>query len=91
MQHVALQLCTPPPPLSDNCPQAMPIPPFAWMAFSTTSGAIDAGSSYFNVHSVAFPGGEIRGQIPAFPTPTTSGAESLLQVSLIYSMQKRPA
>jgi len=29
------------------------------------------GQTYFNIHSNAFPGGEIRGQLQAVPEPAT--------------------
>ena len=62
-------------PLPPKSSQPLPIPPFAWFAFSTTSSAIDAGLSYVNVHTVANPAGEIRGQISALtPTPSASPA-----------------
>lgn len=38
---------------------------------STQVGFITAGSAYANIHSSAFPGGEIRGQIVAVPEPST--------------------
>ena len=34
-------------------------------------GGIDAGRSYFNIHTTLFPGGEIRGFLTAAPEPAT--------------------
>jgi hypothetical protein len=53
--------------------------------WSTTATLTDAqystlksGKYYFNVHSTAFPGGEIRGQIgPVFATTSLSGAQEV--------------
>jgi hypothetical protein len=36
-----------------------------------------AGLAYFNIHSAAFPGGEIRGQIRGFPAVVPAGVEDL--------------
>ena len=33
--------------------------------------AMDAGKTYFNIHTTAFPGGEIRGFLHAVPEPGT--------------------
>jgi hypothetical protein len=43
---------------------------------------MQSGSTYVNIHSSAFPGGEIRGQIVAVPEPGTMalGALGLLAV-----------
>jgi hypothetical protein len=35
--------------------------------FADAVNAIEAGQTYFNIHTVAFPGGEIRGQITVVP------------------------
>ena len=45
-------------------------------------GWMQSGSTYVNIHSSAFPGGEIRGQIVAVPEPGTMalGALGLLAV-----------
>jgi hypothetical protein len=40
-------------------------------AFGTLLSAMDAGKSYINVHTTAFPGGEIRGFLVAAPEPST--------------------
>ena len=39
---------------------------------------LEAGNLYFNIHSVGFPGGEIRGQIEKVPEPT-----AILSLALI--------
>src|SRR5215218_10894124 len=41
-------------------------------AFAALKAAISAGRSYFNIHTNAFPGGEIRGFLLACPTITVS-------------------
>jgi CHRD domain len=47
----------------------MPDPPDGINTFTDAVNAIAAGDTYFNIHTVAFPGGEIRGQITAVPEP----------------------
>ena len=39
----------------------------------TQIGQLQSGLFYLNVHSATFPGGEIRGQLPAVPEPLTLG------------------
>jgi hypothetical protein len=39
--------------------------------FAEAVSAIEAGQTYFNIHTVAFPGGEIRGQITVVPEPAS--------------------
>jgi hypothetical protein len=41
-------------------------------AFAALKAAMDAGKSYWNIHSSAFPGGEIRGFLVICPTITVS-------------------
>jgi CHRD domain-containing protein/PEP-CTERM motif-containing protein len=40
-------------------------------SFADAVSAIEAGQTYFNIHTVAFPGGEIRGQITVVPEPAS--------------------
>jgi hypothetical protein len=37
----------------------------------TTIAGIESGLSYINIHTVLYPAGEIRGQIPPVPEPST--------------------
>jgi len=39
--------------------------------FAEAVNAIEAGHTYFNIHTVAFPHGEIRGQITVVPEPAS--------------------
>ena len=39
--------------------------------FAQAVSAIEAGETYFNIHTVAFPGGEIAGQITVIPEPAS--------------------
>ncbi|MEO6069443.1 MAG: CHRD domain-containing protein [Chitinophagaceae bacterium] len=41
-------------------------------AFAALKAAMNSGKSYYNIHSIAFPGGEIRGFLIACPTITVS-------------------
>ncbi|RQP23315.1 CHRD domain-containing protein [Piscinibacter terrae] len=40
-------------------------------AFAFFASGLDAGTTYFNIHTTAFPGGEIRGFLHAVPEPET--------------------
>ena len=59
--------------------------------------AITQGRSYFNIHSNAFPGGEIRGQIPAAPGAVPSStpwglvtlALALVGLGAVLMMRRR--
>ena len=39
--------------------------------FADAVNAIEAGQTYFNIHTVAYPGGEIAGQITVVPEPAS--------------------
>ena len=39
--------------------------------FAEAVSTIEAGQTYFNIHTVAFPGGEIRGQLTVVPEPAS--------------------
>jgi hypothetical protein len=40
-------------------------------AFAALIAGLNAGDAYLNIHTTAFPGGEIRGQLAAVPEPST--------------------
>lgn len=59
-------------------PVIIPLPLGSPVSFSTTlteaqEAQLLAGLMYVNIHSSAFPGGEIRGQLQAVPEPGTYG------------------
>jgi hypothetical protein len=41
------------------------------LAEAALIAGIQNGTTYLNIHTVNFPGGEIRGQLEAVPEPTT--------------------
>jgi hypothetical protein len=49
-------------------------------AFAAVIAGLDAGRGYFNVHSTAFGGGEIRGFLVRVPEP---GALALIGLGLV--------
>ena len=49
----------------------MPDPADGINTFADAVNAIEAGHTYFNIHTVAFPGGEIAGQITVVPEPAS--------------------
>ena len=48
--------------------------------------SLEAGQMYFNIHTSAFPGGEIRGQIFVVPEPAMLG---LLGTGVLALMARR--
>jgi hypothetical protein len=57
-------------------------------AFARLLIGLDAGEAYFNVHSVMFPGGEIRGQLSRVPEPA-SAALLLAALGLLAATRRR--
>ena len=49
----------------------LPDPADGINTFAEAVNAIDAGHTYFNIHTVEFPGGEIAGQITVVPEPAS--------------------
>jgi len=66
---------------------AIPEQTFAISAAQVTM--LQNGYLYFNVHSVNFPGGEIRGQIVPVPEPSTMALFGLGAGGLIFWMRRR--
>ena len=50
--------------------------------------ALADGKAYFNIHSTAFPGGEIRGFLVPVPEPTTIGLIVIGGISLLFATRK---
>ncbi len=59
-------------------------------AFAALLGSMEDGTSYFNVHSTAFPGGEIRGFMAPIPEPSTY-ALMLAGIALMAGAARRRA
>lgn len=58
---------------------------------SAAADALMAGNVYMNVHSTAFPGGEIRGQLTVVPEPETVALAILGFGALIWMSRRRQA
>jgi hypothetical protein len=52
---------------------------------------IDGGRAYFNIHTTAFPGGEIRGFLAAVPEPTTWWLLGIGLAALVSSLRMAKA
>jgi hypothetical protein len=48
-----------------------------------------AGTSYLNIHSSVFPGGEIRGFLAVVPEPTTLGLAGLVLAGMLLVRRRR--
>jgi len=58
-------------------------------AFTALKSALNAGTSYFNIHTAAFAGGEIRGFLTAVPEPSTVALSGMLGGLLAFARRRR--
>ncbi|HEV7914416.1 MAG TPA: CHRD domain-containing protein [Albitalea sp.] len=60
-------------------------------AFNALAAGLDSGKAYFNIHTTAFPGGEIRGFLNAVPEPQTYAlmAAGLAVIALVSRRRRR--
>lgn len=58
-------------------------------AFAALKSAMDTGKSYFNIHTSAFGGGEIRGFLTAVPEPSTVTLSGLLGGLIAFGRRRR--
>jgi hypothetical protein len=59
------------------------------MTFADAVLALKAGNTYSNLHTTMFPGGEIRGQNPALPEPSTLALCGLGAFSLVLTWWRK--
>jgi hypothetical protein len=57
-------------------------------AFNALVTGLDSGKAYFNVHTTAFTGGEVRALLSPVPEPTTTGL-ALGGMALVLAARKR--
>lgn len=58
-------------------------------AFDAMTAGMNSGNAYFNIHSSAFPGGEIRGLLHAVPEPQTYALLGAGLAVLAWTMRRR--
>lgn len=58
-------------------------------AYTALKSAMNAGTSYFNIHTSAFGGGEIRGFLTAVPEPSTVALSGMLGSLLAFARRRR--
>jgi hypothetical protein len=56
---------------------------------STHVANLLAGNTYLNIHTTAYPGGEIRGQLVAVPEPTSAALVGLGVIVLGYRLRRK--